>query len=183
MSEDRREELDRWSQEHDRAVAFLLCTGAGRKLLLLSLYERFGGDLLSDREKWKVSYDAMTEVPLGSGFADIWISLIGESVVDRFSKEDYSLICEVKTGAVIAGEVIRQLRRYEQAIEKATGYDAKPRSDRLRWSYSKNMLVLAHCKPLSTAARLLLQRERIATIDLSVVEAFRSFGIEEPQSS
>ena len=159
MDANRREELDRYSARHDCAVAYLLCTPDGRKHLASILRVQFVGTDIK-----KTTYSAQTELMLGNGSADIFFAL--HSATDdswsRRSRETVRLICEVKTGTVIAGEVIRQLRRYERALSK---------EDLDVYLYgepsARTTLVLAHCQPVSAPALILLAHEGIRLIDLS----------------
>jgi hypothetical protein len=163
-ADERRERFDRYNAEHDRAVAFLTCTAAGRSLFFKA-FPHYKPE--RSEHSW-----VGAERPLGAGFADV----VG-GVQIKAGGEPYEMrrllacILEVKTGTVCAGEVLRQLRRYERALVK----DHKDeRVDSLI------VLVLAHVKPLSVAARDLLTRESIQLIDLGSNADFAAYGRAEP---
>lgn len=171
---DRKEVLDRWSQEHDRACAFLTCTAEGRAIV--------GDILVADRPDGvsDVRWGIGAEKTCGSGFVDVlawttWATKIPASGYTE-SHRAYCVV-EVKTGAVVAGEVLRQLRRYEAGVEADFEKEARRRGNiHFRNDIEYVVLVLAHTQPLTTAALDLLHREGVVLVDLSADEHFPHYG-------
>lgn len=176
-SEDRREALDRWSGNHDRAVAFLTCTGAGRG----RVFDAVGtpspqeGQVSCQLKRWWMG----AERPAGRGFIDVYAGQIYRLEFDQKSNRladetRRTIICEVKTGRVIAGEVLRQIRRYQAAVSE----EKTPNGLRLGDRGNEIMLMCAHTQPLSIAARDLFLREGVIAIDLSSDPDFSTYAPE-----
>jgi RecB family endonuclease NucS len=170
---DRREALDRWSKRHDDAVAFMLF-GAGQEVMRALLPTPSAEEHLAKgviaKDPELLSIWMTTEYKTQAGYID---AIYGASwSVQAFNGDPKTVtcmtVCEVKTGEVIAGEVIRQLTKYRDALlatVRQNGIGEKP----------KVKMLLAHVRPIAPSAKKLLDWVGISVfwIDLptSQVEA------------